>query len=128
MEVCRVECEGSGVRFFSFAPGTIDNDFRRKTHDAQTGGYDEIQQHVTGFEKWLIPPQKVVERILHYLSLNPSPQPLIPYFPFSLFLNVPPTPFVLYPQVYWVPVFLRYTPLGWLWFEPSGRRKYGLPA
>lgn len=59
VESCRVECEGSGVRFFSLLPGTIDNGFRLKTATSQTGGACEVHAGVKhSFEKLLLPPEK----------------------------------------------------------------------
>ncbi|WWC63790.1 uncharacterized protein I303_106395 [Kwoniella dejecticola CBS 10117] len=129
VESCRVECEGSGVRFFSFCPGTIDNEFRLKTSTSQTGGRDETKLPIK--HKWgklLLSPQKVVDIILYNLSLSPKPQPLIPYPPFSWMksLNIPPKHLVHAPWQYRLAMMVRDTPIGWAYIEPGARRKYGL--
>ncbi|ORX39200.1 hypothetical protein BD324DRAFT_618829 [Kockovaella imperatae] len=132
VETCRVECEGSGVRFLSILPGTIDNDFRTKSAVSGSKGNCEVQQGIKhDWEKLLLDPKKVVETILYHLSLNPSPFPLIPIWPLSLVpsLRVPPKPLVFLPWQYRMAfVLMRDTVLGWLYLEPSARRKYGLPA
>ncbi|WRT69298.1 uncharacterized protein IL334_006282 [Kwoniella shivajii] len=129
VESCRVECEGCGVRFFSFCPGTIDNEFRLKTATSQSGGRDETKLPIKHqWEKLLLSPEKVVEIILHNLSLSPKPQPLIPYPPFSWIksLNIPPKHLVHAPWQYRLAMMVRDTPLGWGFVEPGARRKYGL--
>ncbi|KAK4687314.1 hypothetical protein P7C73_g2798, partial [Tremellales sp. Uapishka_1] len=129
VESCRVECEGCGVRFFSLLPGTIANDFRTKSASSETGGRDETRLDIDQpWEKLLLSPERVVKTILHHLSLNPHPQPLIPYPPFSLFraLDQPPKHLVHLPWQYRFAMFVRDTPLGWGYIEPQARRKYGL--
>ncbi|WWC72898.1 uncharacterized protein I206_106862 [Kwoniella pini CBS 10737] len=129
VESCRVECEGSGVRFFSFCPGTIDNEFRLKTATSQTGGRDETKLPIKHkWEKLLLSPQRVVDLILYNLSLSPKPQPLIPYPPFSWikYFSLPPKHLVHAPWQYRLAMMVRDTPIGWLYIEPGARRKYGL--
>ncbi|WVR08858.1 hypothetical protein IAU60_005917 [Kwoniella sp. DSM 27419] len=129
VESCRVECEGCGVRFFSFCPGTIDNEFRHKTATSQSGGRDETKMNIKhAWEGLLLPQATVTRTILHHLSLSPKPQPIIPYPPFSWFssLSVPPKHFVHAPWHYRAAAFVRDTPLGWLYIEPGARKKYGL--
>jgi hypothetical protein len=72
---------------------------------------------------------KVVSTIIHHLSLNPSPSPLIPYLPFSLIpsLRAPPKSVLHLPDMYFWATLMSWTPLGWGYVEPSARRKYGLP-
>ncbi|WWC98206.1 hypothetical protein V866_005097 [Kwoniella sp. B9012] len=129
VESCRVECEGCGVRFFSFCPGTIDNEFRLKTSTSQSGGRDETKLPIKHkWEKLLLTPQKVIDIILYNLSLSPKPQPLIPYPPFSWIrsLSVPPKHLVHAPWQYRLAMMVRDTPIGWAYIEPGARRKYGL--
>ncbi|ODN80963.1 hypothetical protein L202_03075 [Cryptococcus amylolentus CBS 6039] len=129
VESARVECEGCGVRFFSLCPGTIDNDFRLKTVDSQTGGRDETKLAIKhSWEKLLLSPKTVTDTILYHLSLSPAPQPLIPYPPFNFFraLDQPPKHLVHLPLTYRFAMFVRDTPLGWGYIEPAARRKYGL--
>ncbi|KAI9636856.1 uncharacterized protein MKK02DRAFT_33954 [Dioszegia hungarica] len=131
MESCRVECEGSGIRFFSLLPGTIANDFRTKTATSDTGGRDETKLDIKGAwgEKLLLPPAKVVDTIFEHLALPPSPYPLIPYPPFSWIsaLSHPPRAIRFLPFMYRAATWMRDTPLGWAYVEPSARKKYGLP-
>ncbi|WWC90981.1 uncharacterized protein L201_005920 [Kwoniella dendrophila CBS 6074] len=129
IESCRVECEGCGVRFLSFCPGTIDNEFRLKTSTSQTGGRDETKLPIKHkWEKLLLSPQNVIDIILYNLSLSPKPQPLIPYPPFSWIksMSIPPKHLVHAPWQYRLAMMVRDTPLGWLYVEPGARRKYGL--
>ncbi|WWD21317.1 hypothetical protein CI109_105801 [Kwoniella shandongensis] len=129
VESCRVECEGCGVRFFSFCPGTIDNDFRLKTAFSQTGGRDETKLPIKhSWEGLLLSPERVTSTILHHLSLSPAPQPLIPYPPFSWIpaLSQPPKHLVHLPWMYRFAFMVRDTPLGWGYIEPAARKKYGL--
>ncbi|WVF65316.1 hypothetical protein IAT40_000042 [Kwoniella sp. CBS 6097] len=129
VESCRVECEGCGVRFFSFCPGTIDNEFRLKTASSQTGGRDETKLDIKhAWEGLLLKPETVCQTILHHLSLSPEPVPLIPYPPFSWVsrLNVPPKHLVHAPWQYRLAMMVRDTPLGWMYIEPGARKKYGL--
>ncbi|WVQ92996.1 hypothetical protein IAU59_000059 [Kwoniella sp. CBS 9459] len=131
VESCRVECEGCGVRFFSFCPGTIDNEFRLKTATAQSGGRDETKMDIKhAWEGLLLKPDTVCKTILHHLSLSPKPVPLIPYPPFSWFskLDLPPKHLVHAPWQYRLAMMVRDTPLGWLYIEPGARKKYGLIA
>ncbi|WOO78557.1 11-beta-hydroxysteroid dehydrogenase-like 3 [Vanrija pseudolonga] len=129
-ETARVECEGSGVRFFSLLPGTIDNEFRTKTAFAQTGGNCEVHNRVNGGwgDKLLLPPRKVVDTVLQSLALSPEPAPLIPYPPFSWLgkLKVPPASTVFLPWQYGAASILQRTPLGYLFVEPNARKKYGM--
>ena len=71
----------------------------------------------------------VVTTILHHLSLNPAPAPMIPYLPFSLIpsLKAPPKAVVHLPAMYYWATLMSWTPLGWGYVEPSARKKYGLP-
>ncbi|RSH95143.1 hypothetical protein EHS25_000229 [Saitozyma podzolica] len=129
-ESCRVECEGSGVRFFSLLPGTIANDFRTKTAVAETGGRDETKLPIRhSWEKLLLQPEQVVRAILSNLALPPAPQPLIPCAPFSWIpqLRQPPPSVVHLPFMYAAARWMGMTWLGWGYVEPSARRKYGLP-
>ncbi|KAK8844028.1 hypothetical protein IAR55_006822 [Kwoniella newhampshirensis] len=129
IESCRVECEGCGVRFFSFCPGTIDNDFRLKTAFSQKGGRDETKLPIKhAWEGLLLSPERVTSTILYHLSLSPAPQPLIPYPPFSWIpaLAQPPKHLVHLPWMYRFAFMVRDTPLGWGYIEPSARKKYGL--
>ncbi|WVQ81303.1 hypothetical protein IAT38_003426 [Cryptococcus sp. DSM 104549] len=129
LESCRVECEGCGVRFFSFCPGTINNDFRLKTATSQTGGRDETKMPIKHtWEGLLLQPDFVTNTILHHLSLSPAPQPLIPYPPFTFIraLDAPPKHLVHLPFMYRLTMMVRDTPLGWGYVEPAARRKYGL--
>ncbi|OCF32452.1 hypothetical protein I316_05878 [Kwoniella heveanensis BCC8398] len=129
VESCRVECEGCGVRFFSFCPGTIDNEFRLKTASAQTGGRDETKMDIKhAWEGLLLQPETVCQTILHHLSLFPQPVPLIPYPPFSWIpsLRLPPKHLVHAPWQYRLAMIVRDTPLGWMYIEPGARKKYGL--
>ena len=73
---------------------------------------------------------KVVSTIIHHLSLNPAPSPLIPYLPFSLVpaLRAPPKSVLHLPDMYFWATLMSLTPLGWGYVEPSARRKYGLPT
>ena len=65
VESCRVECEGSGVRFLSILPGTIDNDFRKKTAFSQTGGHCEVQAGIkSSLEGLLLSPDKGKSRLI----------------------------------------------------------------
>ncbi|WVO15497.1 hypothetical protein L204_103155 [Cryptococcus depauperatus] len=129
IESCRVECEGCGVRFFSFCPGTIDNEFRLKTATSQLGGRDETKLAIKhSWEGLLLKPEEVTKMILYHLSLSPKPQPLIPFPPFNFFrfLDQPPRHLVQYPWPYRFAMFVRDTPLGWGYIEPAARKKYGL--
>ena len=59
VEACRVECEGSGVRFLSICPGTIDNGFRHKSALSETGGQCEVSGGVKhSWEGLLLAPGK----------------------------------------------------------------------
>ena len=59
VEACRVECEGSGVRFLSILPGTIDNGFRHKSATSETGGECEVANGVkSSLDGLLLPPHK----------------------------------------------------------------------
>ncbi|WVW79600.1 hypothetical protein I302_101569 [Kwoniella bestiolae CBS 10118] len=129
VESCRVECEGCGVRFFSFCPGTIDNEFRLKTSTSQTGGRDETKLPIKHkWEKLLLSPQKVIDIILYNLSLSPKAQPIIPYPPFLWIksFSVPPKHLVHAPWQYRLAMMVRDSPIGWAYIEPGARRKYGL--
>jgi hypothetical protein len=70
VESCRVECEGSGVRFFckshkcnarlmiALLPGTIANGFRLKHAVNKGGGVDETQLDIRhNWEKLLLKPE-----------------------------------------------------------------------
>lgn len=71
VESCRVECEGSGVRFFcksphllytrlikALIPGTIANGFRLKHAVNNGGGVDETQLDIRhNWEKLLLKPE-----------------------------------------------------------------------
>ncbi|ORY33048.1 hypothetical protein BCR39DRAFT_520919 [Naematelia encephala] len=130
VESCRVECEGCGVRFFSLLPGTIDNGFRLKTSTAQTGGRDELVLPIRhNWERLLLEPSTVIDSILYHLSLNPTPQPLIPIYPLSKItaLSQPPKALVHLPWQYRMAFWMRDTPFGWGYLEKNARRKYGLP-
>lgn len=143
VEACRVECEGSGVRFLSICPGTIDNGFRHKSALSETGGQCEVSGGVKhSWEGLLLPPGKgeqseststtklspVVDVIMEHIALNPAPAPLIPYLPFSAIsaLQVPPKHLVHLPWQYRMAALVRDTPLGWLYVEPAARKKYGI--
>ncbi|RXK37442.1 hypothetical protein M231_05265 [Tremella mesenterica] len=131
MEAARVECEGCGVRFFSLLPGTINNDFRLKLSTSGQPGRDETKMSSikSGLESLLLSPETVVKTIFTNLSLNPAPQPLIPYPPFSWFrsLDVPPNSTQYIPSLYTWAKLMTFTPLGYLYVEPRARVKYGLP-
>ena len=84
VESCRVECEGSGVRFLcelqlhcaplvqqltltAILPGTIDNEFRTKTATSQTGGQCEVQAGVKhSYENLLLPSEKGEEGLSYW--------------------------------------------------------------
>jgi NAD(P)-dependent dehydrogenase (short-subunit alcohol dehydrogenase family) len=130
VEAARVECEGMGVRFFSLLPGTINNEFRTKTATAQTGGNCEVHSKVqAGWTEGLLLQQSdVTNAILTNLALPTERSPLIPYPPFSWIpaLRTPPKPTFVLPWMYKAATLLSLTPLGYLYVEPSARRKYGL--
>lgn len=130
VEAARAECEGLGVRFFSLLPGTIDNDFRTKTATTGAGGNCEVQKGVkAGWgDKLLLQPSAVVNAVITNLALSPAPAPLIPIPPFSWIpgLATPPASTVFLPWLYKAATLLAYTPLGYLYVEPSARKKYGL--
>lgn len=71
----------------------------------------------------------VVDTIFEHLALPPSPYPLIPYPPFSWIsaLSHPPRAIRFLPFMYRAATWMRDTPLGWAYVEPSARKKYGLP-
>ena len=130
-------------------PGTIDNGFRKKSATSQDGGQCEVEEGVKHtWDRLLLKPETgkclglciltadkltwnapVTDTIMQHLSLSPSPTPLIPYLPFSLlsFLKTPPKSLVYLPWQYRAAHLMSQTPLGWLYVEPSARRKYGLP-
>ncbi|BEI93041.1 uncharacterized protein CcaverHIS019_0506690 [Cutaneotrichosporon cavernicola] len=130
VESARVECEGAGIRFFSLLPGTIDNEFRRKTAFSHNGGNCEVQAGVKAgwTEKLLLPPKKVVDTIISQLALPTAPYPVIPYPPFSWVsgLRAPPKSQFYLPYTYKLATLLSLTPLGYLYVEPKARQKYGL--
>jgi hypothetical protein len=71
----------------------------------------------------------VVDTIFEHLALSPSPYPLIPYPPFSWIsaLSHPPRAIRFLPFMYRAATWMRDTPLGFAYVEPSARKKYGLP-
>ncbi|KAI5449911.1 hypothetical protein NCC49_003920 [Naganishia albida] len=121
----------SGVRFLATCPGTIDNDFRRKSSSSVKG-----IAPAEGFDKALLSVEDVTNAIIHHCSLTPGPAPItlpvpIPFVGKSLtlqvpFVKLPPNDTVFLPSFPYRPGYwLLDTPLRGI-TERMGRRKYGL--
>ncbi|KAJ9112402.1 hypothetical protein QFC20_002189 [Naganishia adeliensis] len=121
----------SGVRFLATCPGTIDNDFRRKSSSSVRG-----IAPAEGFDKALLSVDDVTNAIIHHCSLAPTSTPItlpipIPFVGRSLtlqvpFFKLPPNDTVFLPSFPYRPGYwLLDTPLRGI-TERMARRKYGL--